>query len=131
MKKLKIVIACDSDDIIKSKGHFGDADLYQFFDLTIDGAILNKSMPKLEINQEKHIKGGDPLKAGAMKSFLAGNDVLVARQFGQNMKRMLDDFVCIIIRKDSVDEALEILKNNFNSILEHKNKETRKHLLLG
>ena len=128
----KLVCAFASDDGESfNNNHFGDAGLYILYAISNDeieyiGQISNTSM-----RVEGHAA---PEKAKSVSSLLKKKDVqvLVARVFGPNIKRVKNHFVPVIIKKDKIQEALTIVRDNLNEIeIEWKKESTeRKHIIL-
>jgi hypothetical protein len=76
-------------------------------------------------------KLGDPLKARAMASVLENVDVLIGEKLGQNISRLKNKFVCAVVRgKRSILQGIDILKDNINEIIEEKNSEKKRCIVL-
>jgi predicted Fe-Mo cluster-binding NifX family protein len=131
MDNLKVVIACDDEQYLKKNGHFGDAVLYLNYEVAADSERFLKKMFKPDLKEKEHVKGGDPGKAAAMKEFLKGNDILVSRRFGPNFKRLLRDFVCVVVRRETVEDTIALLQCNINRLIDEMRREDRKHIVLG
>jgi len=65
---------------------------------------------------------GDPGKAKATASALAGVDVLVGRLMGPNIVRLKNQFVCAIVRKKEIADAMDVIVENICAIIHEKNK---------
>ena len=77
------------------------------------------------------MKHGDSEKAKATSSVLKNVDALVGRRFGPNLPRLLKKFVCIVVRTDTIANAIEAVHNNMDLVVEQKNRgEDRKHIVL-
>jgi len=69
---------------------------------------------------------------GFSKSALQGIDVVVGRRFGPNLLRLLKKFVCVVVRKDTIDSAIEAVHNNIDRVVQEKQRgENRKHIVLS
>ena len=80
---------------------------------------------------DETIKHGDPEKARATSSVLKGMDVIVGKKFGPNLPRLLEKFVCILVKTSSIATAIEAIHNNMDRIAEERDKEEgRKHIVL-
>ena len=67
-----------------------------------------------------------------INSLLQNVDVLVGKKFGPNLPRLLEKFVCVLVRTDAISNAIEAVHNNMDRIVEEMNKgEGRKHIVLG
>lgn len=128
--KLLTTFATDDTETLKDKGHFGDAECYLQYEITEDSFRFIEKFDNPKIAEIHHVKGGDPKKAKGMKQFLHGSNVLVSRQFGQNITRMLEKFVCVIIRTEQIEDAIAIVQQNFGRIIDEHNKDKRKPLII-
>jgi hypothetical protein len=60
-----------------------------------------------------------------------GIDVVAGRRFGPNIVRLLNKFVCVVVRTDRIADAIELINKNMERIVEEKNKGgKRKHIIL-
>ena len=80
---------------------------------------------------DESIKHGDPEKAKATSAVLKGIDVLVGKKFGPNLTRLVKKFVCVVIKMEDLDAAIEAVHNNMDKIVAEKLKsQDRKHIVL-
>lgn len=115
--------------------HFGDAKRYLFYRLSSNNAealhtIDNSHIDDDEDENELH---GDPEKARSIGSLLKpkGAQVLVNLQFGKNIVRMKRQFLPIIVRVTSIDEAISLLQSKWDLVVEEYRKgEERSHLII-
>ena len=129
--ELTYAFATDDGKTLKKNDHFGNAGYYAVYRISSerDKFIEQRDNIIVKENDDKH---GDPSKARAVSSVLKGLDVLVSRMFGPNIKRMMKKFVCIIIRTDSIEEAIKAVKLNMNKITEeYRKKDDREVLILN
>jgi len=131
-RKISLKIAFGTDDGENlSNGHFGSAKFYHIYQISNKKSKFVEEMENLKIEEDETIGGGDPKKAKATASILKGIDVLVGRRFGPNITRMLKKFACVVVKTDSIENAVRIVENNIDKIAEELNKgEERKHLIL-
>jgi len=126
-----LVIAFGTDDGEKlNDSHFGSAKFFHVYRFHDGNAELVEIRENIKIEEDESLRGGDPKKARATANALAGIDVLAGRRFGPNITRMMDKFVCVIVRTDSIDNAVDMVKNNMGRILAEMNKKNRKHIVL-
>ena len=128
----KLVCAFASDDGESfNNDHFGDAGLYVLYAISNDEIEYIGQINNTSIRVEAHAA---PEKAKSVSSLLKKENVqvLVARVFGPNIKRVKNHFVPVIIKMDKIQEALTILRDNLNEIEIEWKKEgsDRKHLTL-
>jgi len=56
---------------------------------------------------------------------------MVGRKFGPNILRLLNKFVCVVAKTDRIADAVKLINENMERIVEEKNKgENRKHIIL-
>ncbi len=128
----KLVCAFASDDGESfNNDHFGDADLYVLYAISNDEIEYIGQINNTSIRVEGHAA---PEKAKSVSSLLKKENVqvLVARIFGPNIKKVKNHFVPVIMKMDKIQEALTILRDNLNEIEIEWKKEgsERKHLTL-
>lgn len=129
------IIACATDEGPRLiDRHFGEAGRYDLYELKSDSATflrtVKNTVPEEKAHKERH---GDPEKAqnigGLLKPF--GLQVLVSRQFGQNLKMVKRGFVPVIVRSFEIYEVLQLLQMNFDEIQKQYLRGTEKdHIVL-
>jgi predicted Fe-Mo cluster-binding NifX family protein len=111
--------------------HFGMAKYFYVYRFSDKKKEFIEKRKNVKFEGDESIKHGDPKKAKATSSVLEGIDVIVGRKFGPNIVRLLKKFVCVVVREDSICNAIEAAYSNKEKILEQKNNEAnRKHLVL-
>jgi predicted Fe-Mo cluster-binding NifX family protein len=111
--------------------HFGMATYYHIYRFSDDGEEFVGQRENVEFQEDGSKKHGDPEKARATSSVLKGVDVLVSKKFGPNITRMVDRFVCVVVRAKAISEAVRIVKNHMDEVVEEKNKtKDRRYLIL-
>jgi len=63
-------------------------------------------------------------------SVLKNVDVMVGQRFGPNIKRLLQKFVCVVLRVDTIEEAIGIINKNLVKIIEEQNKTEKRKTLI-
>ncbi|MCF7928450.1 MAG: hypothetical protein K9L68_05720 [Spirochaetales bacterium] len=133
---MELTVAIASDDGTNLiKRHFGEAEEYQIYrlyegHLSFQETITNTTEEESENEEHKH---GDPKKAKNVGSLMKAKNVqvLVSRQFGRNIKRMVKEFVPVIVRCKTVDDAQTLVVNAKKDIeAAYEAGEKRKHLVL-
>jgi len=132
IENLNLVVAFGTDDgnTLKSDNHVGMSKyfkVYRFSD-NQEGFIEQRSNPKYKEDETK--THGDPGKAKATASALQNVDVLVGQIFGPNITRLRNKFVCVVIRQDSIEEAIRIASETISEIIEEKNKKDKRGIIL-
>jgi predicted Fe-Mo cluster-binding NifX family protein len=80
---------------------------------------------------DESMKHGDPQKAKATSDVLQDVDVLVGKKFGPNLPRILKKFVCVVLRRKTISDALKLINQNLDNIIQEKNKTiNRKHIVI-
>jgi predicted Fe-Mo cluster-binding NifX family protein len=111
--------------------HFGMAKYYHIYRFFDDREEFVEQRENVDFQEDESKKHGDPAKAQATSSVLKGVDVLVSKKFGPNITRMVDKFVCVVVRTNAVSDAVKIVKNHVDEITKEKNKtKDRRHLIL-
>jgi len=130
---MKFLIAFGTDDGKNlNNDHVGMADYFYVYEFNNGKEELVAQRKNGQFKGDETMKHGDPEKARATSSILEGVDVLVGRKFGPNLLRLLRKFVCVVVRTNALDSAIEAVHNNMSRIAEEKNKETdRKHIVLN
>ena len=95
-----------------------------------DGEEFVERRENSKYQGDESVKHGDPQKAKATSSALKGIDALVGMRFGPNLPRLLKKFVCIVVREETVDDAVKLVGANVDRVLEESKKgENRSHLI--
>jgi len=111
--------------------HFGMAKYYHVYVFSDEKQEFIEQRKNVQFKADKSIKHGDPDKAKATSSVLKGVDVLVGRKFGPNLKRLVRKFVCVVVRTNTISDAIKIIGDNMDRIVEENSKgEDRKHIVL-
>ena len=112
--------------------HFGMAKQYHIYEFsTVTEEAFVEQRRNVDAKENESMKHGDPHKAKATASVLKGIDVFVGKKFGPNLPRLLKHFVCVIVRAKTMGDAIKIINNNMDKIVEEKNKgQERKHIVL-
>ena len=129
---MDLLIAFGTDDGESlNNDHVGMAKCFYVYAFTEGKEELVEKRENVEFKEDESIKHGDPKKAKATSSVLEGVDVLVGKKFGPNLPRLLKRFVCVVARTDSIANAVEVVHNNIDTILEQKGSGAdRGHIVL-
>ena len=128
MYYLRFAVASEDGYSLYS-GHFGDSNYYLIYDINGERfefieQIKNRSK---EYKERKH---GDEKKAVKVSELLSECEGLCGKAFGPNIKRIVKKFVPVVVKVDVVEDAIKILQENYEKILEeYKKGEKRKHLV--
>ena len=123
---LKFAFAVNNDGEFQET-HFGDADKYLIYEhdskeMIFINEIINKNR---DIDESK--KHGSEKKGNAVIDYLRkiNVNILVSRQFGQNLKMMNKHFVPVLIADENIENTIKFLEKNVFSIYkELRIKET-------
>jgi predicted Fe-Mo cluster-binding NifX family protein len=128
VEALHVAFATDDGESFNDD-HFGNARHFLVYRFSDDGEELLETRENSEFRRDESRKPGDPAKARAMSKLLDGIDVLVSRKFGPNITRLLNKFVCVIVRTESIAAGLEIVRSHLDEVIAEKGKtEGRTHL---
>jgi len=129
---MELLIAFGTDDGTNfNDDHFGMAKYFHVYKFFEEEEKFVEKRENVKFKGDESMKHGDPEKAKATTSAVEGVDVLVGRRFGPNLPRLVKKFVCVIVRTDTLKNAIRIIHQNIEEIIAEKNKgEDRKHLIL-
>lgn len=126
-----VAFAAQNDEQTLTTTHFGSTDLFILYQYDCLG---HQRMRVIKNTTQEERYHNDPEKAASVKTLLRehGINVVVAKRFGPNIKRIQKFFVPVIIKSESVDEAIEKLQNNWQAIYKQSTNapEQRTHILL-
>jgi len=129
---MELLIAFGTDDGVNfNDDHFGMAEYFQVYKFSEGKEEFVEKRENVQFKGDESIKHGDPEKAKATSSVLQGIDVLVGKRYGPNLLRLVRRFVCVIVRTNTLQNAIGMVHQNIEKIIAEKNKgEDRKHLIL-
>jgi len=114
------------------KDHFGNSKYFYVYRFTEQGESFVECRKNVKYHEDESIKHGDPGKAQATAEVLKGLDAIAGLRFGPNINRLLKKYVCIIVKRQTIEDAITVLREHVEHIVEAKEKgETRKHLVLN
>ena len=130
---MKFSVALGTDDgKTLNKDHFGMAKYFHVYSFFDDKEEFVEKRENVKFRGDESMMHGDPRNAKATSSALQGIDVMVGRKFGPNLPRLLKKFVCVVVRKDTIDSAIEAIHNNIDRVVQEKQRgENRKHIVLS
>ncbi len=128
--RLFFAIGTDDHQTVKSDDHVGKSAYFDIFEYYEGELAFQESRDNPKYREDETKVHGDPGKAQATASALAGVDVLVGRLMGPNIVRLKNRFVCAIVRQTTIDDAKNALIENICAIVHEKNKKERKGLIL-
>jgi len=117
MQKLKVAFASDDGKTFMGR-HFGDAEYYHIYEIDENNSeLINIIKNTTEEEEDIH---ADPKKAGSIAKLLKQENVqiVVSKIFGPNIKRIKKKFVCILMKQNSIENGVNIIKNNLLTIAE-------------
>lgn len=128
----ELLIAFGTDDGENlNNDHVGMAKYYHVYKFSDGEEELVERRENVGFKGDESMKHGDPEKAKATSSVLENVDVLVGKKFGPNLLRLLKKVVCVVVRTHDISNAIELIHNNMDKVVEEKNKgEDRKHIVL-
>ena len=111
--------------------HAGMAHYFDVYRVTDADVEFVERRENSKYEGDETIKHGDPEKAKASLSGLGNAEVWANKRFGPNLPRLLKKLLCVVVRVDSISEAIELIKANLDAVAEECAKgEERKHLVL-
>ncbi|MCD6358575.1 MAG: hypothetical protein J7L90_01275 [Dehalococcoidia bacterium] len=129
---MRFLVALGTDDGENlNDDHVGMARYFYVYKFSNSKEQLVERRENLRFKGDETTKHGDPEKAKATSSVLEGVDVLVGKKFGPNILRLLEKFVCVVVRTTTLTSAIETIHDNMDQITEeYKKGKDRKHIVL-
>ncbi len=105
-----------------TKTHFGSADSYVLYQCDLSGYKYLKIIENSTKEERFH---NDPVKATSVRELLQnhGVNVIVSKRFGPNITRVSKHFVPIIVKQDSIEEVINTVCSNVESIYQQWTNE--------
>jgi len=129
---MELLIAFGTDDgKYLANGHAGDARYFYLYKLSANKEEFVEQRRNIELRGDQSLKPGSPEMAKARAAVFKNLDALVGKEFGPGLPNLLKQFVCVLVRVDTLSKAIETVRNNLDRIREEKDKrEDRKHIVL-
>ncbi|MEA2013733.1 MAG: NifB/NifX family molybdenum-iron cluster-binding protein [Thermodesulfobacteriota bacterium] len=129
---MELIIAFSTDNgEIFNDSHFGMASHFHVYKFSGGREEFVEIRKNVKYEEDESLKHGDPGKARATASVLDGIDVLAGRKFGPNIIRLLNRFVCVVVKTEKIADAVKLIHENMGRIVEEKNRgEERKHIVI-
>ncbi len=130
---MELLIGFGSDDGKHLKeDHIGKSKYFWVYRFMDGRKEFVEKRENVQYEGDESMIRGDPKKAKATSTALKGLDGVCGRRFGPNIVRLLKKFVCIVVRRETIDDALELIHRNMDKVIEAKEKgEGRKHITLA
>lgn len=111
--KITFAFALDKNDLFKAT-HFGNSDKFAIYTETGKEIVLNEEIVNTFKDFGETQQHGSLKKGNAIISLLKekGVNVLVSKRFGQNISLINNHFIPVIIREESPDEVLSVIKKH-------------------
>lgn len=131
-EEMGLLIAFGTDDGAHlNDDHVGMAKEFHVYEFSDGSGELVERRQNSSFTGDESMKHGDPAKAKATSSVLRNVDVLVGKKFGPNLPRLLKKFVCVVVRTDDLQIAMDAVRGHMDEIVEQKEAgEARRHLVL-
>jgi len=132
IKDIEFLAAFGTDDgnTLKSDHHVGMSKYFKVYRFSDDKEEFVEQRSNVKYKEDELETHGDPGKAKATASALGNVDVLIGRMFGPNIVRLRNKFVCAVVRKDTIEEAIQMVHENINEITKEKSKKDRRGIVL-
>ncbi|MBD3319468.1 MAG: hypothetical protein GF350_00055 [Chitinivibrionales bacterium] len=130
-ESLLVGIGTDDGKTIKADNHVGMSKYFQVWAYEDGQAVYREMRENVKYKEDESKTHGDPGKAQATASALKNIDVLIGEKFGPNISRLKNKFVCAVVRgKCTIEQGVEMLKENINEIAEEKNSGKKRGIVL-
>ncbi len=132
IKDINLLAAFGTDDgnTLKNDNHVGMSKYFKLYQFSDDKEEFIEQRSNIKYKEDESKIHGDPGKAKATASALENVDVIVGSIFGPNISRLTNKFVCAVVRKETIEEAIKTVRENINEIIEEKNKKDKKGIIL-
>ncbi len=130
LREFLVAFGSDDGESLKGDTHVGMSRYFVIYRICEDAREFVERRENVKYQEDETLKHGDPGKARAVSSALEGVDVIVGQRFGPNITRLRNKFLCVVVRKDCIEEAARIISDNFLSLLEEAGKEERAGIVL-
>lgn len=129
---MELLIAFGTDDGENlTNGHAGDARYFYLYKFSHNKEELVEQTRNIELRRNQSLKPGGPEMARARAAVFENLDALVGKEFGRGLANLLKQFVCVLVRLNTITKAIEVVRNSLDRIREEKGKrEDRKHIVL-
>ena len=129
--ELLVAFGTDDEKHLKADDHVGMSRYFMVYKISATGHEFVELRENSKYKGREDLAHGDAKKAEATTSALEHIDVLVGRRFGPNLPRLLAKFLCVVVRTDTVADAIRTVQANLKAVgTEHSKGEARKHLVL-
>lgn len=97
--------------------HFGDADLYDIYEISREDSRFIKQIRNTTGEEDEDIHA-DPRKAKSVAGILLkeGVTTAVSNIFGPNIKRIRKKFVCVICREKTIEAGVRSIQRHIDEI---------------
>jgi len=120
----------DDGKTLKNGEHVGMSKYFSIYRFSDDGQEFIEQRNNVKYREDKAKTHGDPGKAKATASALQNVDVIVGQIFGPNITRLRNKFVCAVVRKDTIEQAIQVLRENIAEVIEERDKTDRMGIVL-
>ncbi len=128
---LLVAISTHDGENLVTDDHAGQAryfDVYRFDDGEVE-FVERRENSKYGGNER--MRYGDPKKAKSSLEVLADVDAWVSARFGPNLPRLLKKLLCVVVRVQTVEQAIALVADNLEQVAEECAKgEDRGHVVL-
>ncbi|MBN1397092.1 MAG: hypothetical protein JXA06_03580 [Bacteroidetes bacterium] len=130
---MELLIAFGTDDGINLKeDHVGKSKHFHVYRFLDNNEEFVEQRNNIEYKEDESIKRGDPGKAKSTAFVLKELDGVAGKSFGPNLLRLSKKLVCIVVRKTTIYDAIQLIHANIDKIIQEKEKgENRKHLVFS
>jgi len=129
---MELLIAFGTDDGENlTNGHAGDAKYFYLYKFSDNKEEFVEQRRNIGLGAGQSLKPGSPEMAKARAAVFRNLDALVGKEFGPGLPNLLKQFVCVLVRADTISKTIEVVRNNLDKIRQEKDKgEDRKHIVL-
>ncbi len=129
--ELLVAFSTHDGEKLVTDDHAGQAKYFDVYRISESGSEFVERRENAKYGGDESMKHGDPKKAKSSLSVLEGVQVWANPRFGPNLPRLLKKLLCVVVRVETVDEAVGLIRDNLDAVAQEAAKgPERQHLVL-
>lgn len=129
--ELTVAFSTHDGENLVTDDHAGQAKFFDLYRYTDGEVEFVERRENAKYGGDETMRHGDPKKAQKSLGALDGVDAWANPRFGPNLPRLLKKVVCVVVRVDRVDEAVELVGRHVDEIAQQRDAgEERSHVVL-
>ena len=112
---MRVAVSTENEKEI-TRDHFGEGKFFLIYEFDSEGYRLVEKRENTSPEEEEH---GSEIKAKGISAILKDVPILLGYQFGPNIYRIKEKFLPVVSRERIINNALELLWRNYNTLQEY------------